>query len=222
MNNKSKNLFCSTYNPCSNNGAIDSMLYSLNRRDNSFDFIITPRNRIINLELEMNPSESNKWSIEAIEPYCVRKEDLEKVFQKEERKEEDKMRDGNRILNIYEDIESKKINQCYDAKIGEIEKESAETKIAEKAKEFALKELKKVFPDYDENRERLILVTHEFKEETQTKINDLNKERRKELIALDEKITEIRAVMEIAETFEQKMDILKAYNVVDKKGVIIK
>ncbi len=181
-----------------------------------------PKDKIRSLEVKHGYSEMPMWEIESINPYLIREEDLEKAFQKQDRKEENKMRDGNRILNIYEDIESKKINQCYNAKIGEIEKESAETKIAEKAKEFALKELKKVFPDYDENRERLILVTHEFKEETQTKINDLNKERRKELIALDEKITEIRAVMEITETFEQKMDILKSYNVVDKKGVIIK
>ena len=108
---KGRKLFCSTSNPYN---AIDSLLYSLNRRDNSFDFIITPRNRITNLDLKMNPSEFNKWSIEAIESYCVRKEDLEKAFQKQDRKEENKMADTRKILNIYEDIETLKIRKNYE------------------------------------------------------------------------------------------------------------
>lgn len=222
MNNKSKNLFCSTYNPYSNNDAIDSMLYSLNRRDNSFDFIITPRNRITNLNFEANPGEFHKWSIEAIEPYCVRKEDLEKVFQKEKRKEENKMADTNKILYVYEDIESIKIREHYDNKIQETEKESGEAKIAQKVREFALKELKKAFPDYDETKQRIIVVDYDLQEQTKKTIEDLNKERRKDLTRLDERLQEIKAMLELAQTFDEKMKVLKAYDVVDNKGVMKK
>lgn len=222
MNNKSKNLFYSTYNPYSNNNAIDSMLYSLNRRDNSFDFIITPRNRIINLNFEANPGEFHKWSIEAIEPYCVRKEDLEKVFQKEERKEEDKMADTNKILCVYEDIVVNKIREHYNKRKDETEKESTEAKIAQKVREFALKELKKTFPDYDETKQRIIVVDYDLQEQTKKIMVELEEERKKDLIKLDERITEIRAILEMAETFEQKMQTLLAYDVVDNKGVMKK
>lgn len=216
---KGKNLFCSTSNPYD---SIDSLLYSLNRRDNSFDFIITPRNRITNLNFEANPGEFHKWSIEAIEPYCVRKEDLEKVFQKEKRKEENKMADANKILYVYEDIVSKKIREHYGKKIEEADKESVEAKIAQKAREFALKELKKTFTDYDETKENLIVIDYNLRGETKKIISGLENERRKDLVSLDERITEIRAMLELAQTFDEKMQVLKAYEVVDKKGVIIK
>ena len=222
MERKGKNLFCGIYNPYYNNDAIDSMLYSLNIRDNYFDFIKTPRKRITSLGVEKNPGEFNKWSLEAIEPYCVRKEDLEKVFQKQDRKEENKMADTRKILNIYEDIETLKIRKKYDEKCEKVESESVESKIAEKVREYAQKELKKAFPDYDESKESIIAVVFNITDETKTKIEELHKERRKEQEKLDKKIQEINAILEIAETFEQKMDILKAYNVVDKKGVIIK
>ena len=132
------------------------------------------------------------------------------------------MADTNKFLYVYEDIVSKKIREHYDEKAEDVESESKEAKVFKKVKEYALKELKASFPNYDETIEKIITLSFSVTEETRKAIEDLNKERRKDLVSLDERITEIRAMLELAQTFDEKMQILKAYEVVDKKGVIIK
>lgn len=139
--------------------------------------------------------------------------------EKEERREENKMADTRKILNIYEDIETLKIRKKYDEKCENVESESTESKIAKKVREYAQKELKKAFLNYDES---IITVTFKFTDETRTKIEEVHKEGRKEQEKLDEKIQEINAILEMAETFEQKMQILLAYDVIDNKGVMKK
>lgn len=168
---------------------------------------------------EINPISEN--------PFCSKEwkkilEDVLSENKKEKRKEENKMADTNKILYVYEDIVSKKIREHYDNKIQEIEKESGEAKIAQKVREFALKELKKAFPDYDETKQRIIVVDYDLQEQTKKTIEDLNKERRKDLTRLDESLQEIKAMLELAQTFDEKMKVLQAYGVVDNKGVMKK
>ena len=221
------NMVCSgkkndgTYNPY-NNSDLDNLLCGLSRQDNNWDYVVLPKNKIRNLEIEQRYDEMPIWNLETIIPWCIRKEDLEKVFPKQDRKEENKMADTNKILYVYEDIESKRIRECYDNKIQETEKESGEAKIAQKVREFALKELKKAFPDYDETKQRIIVVDYDLQEQTKKTIEDLNKERRKDLTRLDERLQEIKAMLELAQTFDEKMKVLKAYDVVDNKGVMKK
>lgn len=221
------NMVCSgkknvgTYNPYHNSN-LYNILCGLSRQDNSWDYVVLPKNKIRSLEVKHGYGEMPMWEIESINPFLIREEDLEKVFQKEERKEENKMADTNKILYVYEDIVSKKIREHYDNKIQETEKESGEAKIAQKVREFALKELKKAFPDYDETKQRIIVVDYNLQEQTKKTIEDLNKERRKDLTRLDESLQEIKAMLELAQTFDEKMKVLQAYGVVDNKGVMKK
>lgn len=221
------NMVCSgkknvgTYNPYHNSN-LYNILCGLSRQDNSWDYVVLPKNKIRSVEVEHGYSEMPMWEIKSINPFLIREEDLEKVFQKEERKEENKMADTNKILYVYEDIASKKIREHYDNKIQETEKESGEAKIAQKVREFALKELKKAFPDYDETKQRIIVVDYDLQEQTKKTIEDLNKERRKDLIRLNESLQEIKAMLELAQTFDEKMKVLQAYGVVDNKGVMKK
>lgn len=142
--------------------------------------------------------------------------------EKEKRKEENKMADTNKILYVYEDIVSNRIREHYNKRKDEVEKESTEAQVAKKVKEFALKEIEKVFPNYDEIKHDIIVVNYNLQEQTKKIMVELGEERKKDLIKLDERITEIRAMLELAQTFDEKMQVLKAYEVVDKKGVIIK
>lgn len=221
------NMVCSgkkndgTYNPYHNSN-LYNILCGLSRQDNSWDYVVLPKNKIRSLDVKHGYSEMPMWEIESINPFLIREEDLEKVFPKQDRKEENKMADTRKILNIYEDIEIVKIRKKYDEKCEKVESESVESKIAKKVREYAQKELKKAFPNYDESKESIITVTFNITDETRTKIEELHKERRKEQKELDEKIQEINAILEIAETFEQKMQTLLAYDVVDNKGVMKK
>lgn len=221
------NMVCSgkknvgTYNPYHNSN-LYNILCGLSRQDNSWDYVVLPKNKIRSLDVKHGYSEMPMWEIESINPFLIREEDLEKVFPKQDRKEENKMADARKILNIYEDIEIVKIRKKYDEKCEKVESESVESKIAKKVREYAQKELKKAFPNYDESKESIITVTFNITDETRTKIEELHKERRKEQKELDEKIQEINAILEIAETFEQKMQTLLAYDVVDNKGVMKK
>lgn len=210
-----------TYNPY-NNSVLDNLFRALSRKDYSWDYAVLPKNKIKSLEVKHGYSEMPTWEIESINPYLIREEDLEKAFQKQDRKEENKMADTRKILDIYEDIETLKIRKKYDEKCEKVESESAESKIAKKVREYAQKELKKAFPDYDESKESIITVTFKITDETRTKIEELHKERRKEQEKLDRKIQEINAILEMTETFEQKMQTLLAYDVVDDKGVMKK
>ena len=216
-----KKIFAGTHNPY-NNSVLDNLFYALSRQDNSWDYVVLPKNEIRSLEVKHEYSEMPTWEIESIDPYLIREEDLEKAFQKQDRKEENKMADTRKILNIYEDIEIVKIRKKYDEKCEKVESESVESKIAKKVREYAQKELKKAFPDYDESKESIITVTFKITDETRIKIEELHKERRKEQEKLDKKIQEINAILEMAETFEQKMQTLLAYDVVDDKGVMKK
>lgn len=221
------NMVCSgkknvgTYNPYHNSN-LYNILCGLSRQDNTWDYVVLPKNKIRSLDVKHGYSEMPMWEIESINPFLIREEDLEKVFPKQDRKEENKMADTRKILNIYEDIEIVKIRKKYDEKCEKVESESVESKIAKKVREYAQKELKKAFPNYDESKESIITVTFNITDETRTKIEELHKERRKEQKELDEKIQEINAILEIAETFEQKMQTLLAYDVVDNKGVMKK
>lgn len=216
-----KKIFAGTHNPY-NNSVLDNLFCALSRQDNSWDYVVLPKNKIRSLDVKHEYSEMPTWEIESINPYLIREEDLEKAFPKQDRKEENKMADTRKILNIYEDIETLKIRKNYDEKCEKVESESVESKIAKKVREYAQKELKKVFPDYDESKESIITVTFKITDETRTKIEELHKERRKEQEKLDKKIQEINAILEMAETFEQKMQTLLAYDVVDNKGVMKK
>lgn len=185
----------------------------------NYDYICIPKNRILNLEAEFNYEEKNKINIECFEPFFWRKEDCEKMFKG---KEENEMEKIEYLLNIYENYQVKKIKKERDEKIEKIQKESPEHKILEKVNDFTLKELQKIFKDYDENKEKIMEINLIFREETDKKIKEIIKDSEKECSLVDLKIQEVKSLLRIAETFEQKMEILKNYDILDKNGRINK
>lgn len=197
----------------------DSLRYYLDRKRPDTNMVIIPEDNILDFELNCDGAMVRSTTIKCLEPLVVEQKLLNELVNC---KEKNKMPDTRKILKIYESIEIEKILKNFDKKIKEVELESVESKITKKVREYAQKELKAAFPDYDESKENIITVTFKKTDETTTKISELYEEKEEELEKLNKKIDEINALADIAETFEQKMEILKAYNIVDKKGVFVK
>lgn len=120
-----------------------------------------------------------------------------------------------RILDLYEEKEIKRIRKEIDEKLEKVELSGEAAKIAKKIKKIAKEELEKKGITDD-----LIDVSYKDTDEViqeKEKILELNTEKRKEL---SETITEIKALLDITENFEQKMKILKSYGVVTQKGTL--
>ena len=120
-----------------------------------------------------------------------------------------------RILDLYEEKEIKRIEKEIDEKLENVELSGEAAKIAKKLRKIAKEELEKKGMT-DDLIDVCYIDTEEVKQEKE-KILELNREKRKEL---RETIAEIKALLDIAENFEQKMKILKSYGVVTQKGTL--
>lgn len=214
------NFFERNYLGIFNDDSLDSLLYSLNFTgfNDEWTHVVIPRTSITNWTREQESIACiPRDTFECIRPYFIDEIDLKENLKEKGKK---KMSDFDKILNLYEDIETDRIKKSYFKEYEKILNESAEAKIAKKVEEYALKELKKVFPDYDETKQNIIVVDWNNSDETKKTIEELEKKRKEEAKKADKIIQEARALLELAENYEQKVEILKAYGILDEKGVL--
>lgn len=114
-----------------------------------------------------------------------------------------------KILNIYMDKMLVKIDREYREKREEILKSD---EIKNKVENFR-KELEKEYKIYA----GINLDIANKTEETLKLINELEEETAKKEKELKEKIREVEVQLEITETYEQKIDVLVNYEILDKK-----
>jgi len=137
-------------------------------------------------------------------------------------------KEGNymKILNIYEDKMASKINKEHEEKRKKILKEDENLKEYNKIKNLVEKYIEKL---EDENiidtlevitelsEFDLITMSTEKTKKTLGKINEINEEKLK---SLDTLIQEVSARLEISETEESKIEVLKLYEILDEHGKI--
>lgn len=138
------------------------------------------------------------------------------------RKENKKNKGENKmekILELYRKNEIAKIDKHYNELLQEERDNSTIGKIVKKLREQSEKELKKVYTDSYYEMKYKINITFDNTPELEEAIKKLIDKRDEELEILKDRIEEIKALTEITETYEQKIDILKNYGILNKEGI---
>lgn len=123
-----------------------------------------------------------------------------------------------KILNIYEDYQIIKIKEKTKKEIQKIEENSPEYKIIKKYEEKMKQELGKIYEE--EFIKEKINSNIIYSQKTLRQKEEIYKIEEKQRIELDMKLQEIKSLLELAENYEQKVEILKAYKVINKNGTI--
>lgn len=112
------------------------------------------------------------------------------------------------LLNIYETRKRNQIMEERDKEIDSLGKDEAYKKIKKVIDEIEKEEIVEIgFSKYD------IHYTNKI----ENKVNEITENYKKLLHKLAETIKEIKAQLELAETYEQKLDVLMNYDIIDKK-----
>lgn len=133
----------------------------------------------------------------------------------------DNMERINNILNLYKEHQIREFDRQCNEDIEFIRKTSVLANVTEKLRKQAKKELEKLYPDKDyEDIKYYIYLGYENDKKTQEAINERLDYRKEQIEKLERNLDDIKALIAIAETFDEKMQILKNYEVIDEDGKI--
>ena len=131
------------------------------------------------------------------------------------------------ILERYKKHQIRLIDDNCDNDIKFIRESSELTKIAYKLETQAKKELKKLYSDnpdkieeIDKNIHNFIYIAAQETPKDREKIEEVYECREAQLKGLIEKIEDVTALISIAETFEEKKEVLENYGIIDGEGKI--
>lgn len=195
---------------------ICSKLDKINKKENlkmfnDYDYIKIPTKNCLNIERESNSINTiSKTELAFIG---------EPIF--ENKKEKEGNNNMEEILKIYEKNQLKKIDNEKAEKIEKIKNESQIGKIVSNLKKQADKELSKIIEDYDKN-ENVINIDFELDPITKKKTHKIVNEAFDKIGNLKNRIEEVKSLLNITENYEQKIEILKNYKILDEKGKIMK
>lgn len=146
-----------------------------------------------------------------VEPYY---EDYKSKKYETENKEENNM---FKILEIYKEKKTKEIEQKYDKQLEDLEFNDPVTVYLHQA-ENTIKEILKTEEDVS-----LVIASNliEFTQETLEKRKEIRDTIHKEKKELNNVIEEIEALLELAPNYEEKLQILRDYGIIDKKKNIV-
>lgn len=125
------------------------------------------------------------------------------------------------ILEIYRKDAIKMIDATADANIAEIRKKSKLGQIFEKVLKYSEKQLKDAYPDNFEIAKNFIYISFDNDGKMQKQIDEEIQKRNEAIESLDEALRDVKALLSITETYEQKIDILKRYEILDKDGLLV-
>lgn len=138
-----------------------------------------------------------------------------------EESEGDNMEKIDNILNLYKRYQIKEIDRQCDEDVKFIKETSELAKVKDKLEKQSKKELEKLYPDKDYKEiEHLIYISYECDDKTRKDIAERLDYRTEQLEKLEQKLDNVKALIDIAETFEQKMEILRNYEIIDEDGKI--
>lgn len=131
----------------------------------------------------------------------------------------DNMEKIDNILERYKKYQIDFINADTETNIALIRENSEIGKLVKKIKKQFAKEIEKLYPE-EKNKENLIDIKYVDTEDLRKEIDEETENYNTRIEALNSDLADAKALIEIAETFEQKMEILKNYNIIDKEGRI--
>lgn len=131
----------------------------------------------------------------------------------------EKENDEMRILDLYKEKQVKLIEQKYDKQIEELEKNDELQVYLEQVTD-TVKEILNLKKE-DDLRIGVATPYIQFTQATIDRKEEIVKLIKEEKLALKEKITEIEALLELAPNYEEKMQILRDYGIIDKKKNIV-
>lgn len=130
----------------------------------------------------------------------------------------------NKILEIYREKQTKEIEKKYDSELEDLEfNDPLQTIVREMTKEMN-NQIKTIYEN-EEIEEPIVidcnLSSQSFTKETIEKRKKIVDKIRAEKQKLNEKISEIQALLELAPNYEEKIKILRDYGIIDKKKNVI-
>lgn len=176
------------------------------------NIIGTDREKDDFLTLKENPSLSFSKEFETLNKSFGKLYDTEILNKKKEGKE-------MKILNIYENKIINKIKEEHKKEMDKILKED------ENVKEYY--KIRKMAEKYNEKMESEVIILGYVNElqiltdKNTEKLNELNEFKKEKYDALDRFLQEVRARLELCETEESKIEVLKLYSILNEKGMII-
>ncbi len=123
-------------------------------------------------------------------------------------KEEVKMKDN--IINIYKKRKIEKINEEYSSLIQKV-KETDEI-------QSIMNDTNRLIQDTNPNRKFPKIELNCYTDETIEKLENLNTHKREKIYNLNCLIEEVEALFDLTTCYEEQMQLLKNYNIIDKKG----
>ena len=127
----------------------------------------------------------------------------------------------DKILEIYRKDMIKMIDKTCDENIQEIRENSELGQIFTKVLEYSQKKIKETYPDNFEKMKDKIYISFDNDDKIQRKIEEEIAEREQAIESLDDILKDVKALLNITETYEQKMDILKRYEILDEDGLLV-
>ena len=150
-----------------------------------------------------------------------RHDEIKNKIKEMEKEKGDNMEKINNILNLYKEHQIREFDRQCNEDIEFIRKTSVLANVTEKLRKQAKKELEKLYPDKDyEDIKYYIYLGYENDKKTQEAINERLDYRKEQIEKLERNLDDIKALIAIAETFDEKMQILKNYEVIDEDGKI--
>ncbi len=135
-------------------------------------------------------------------------------------KTEDKVKDPiDEILNRYRKYQIDFIDAETETNINSIRDNSKIGKLVKKIKKQFASELEKLYPN-ENNKENLIVINYVDTEDLVKAIDEEIENRKTMIKILESDLNDAKTLLAITETYEQKMQILKNYNIIDEKGRI--
>lgn len=134
-------------------------------------------------------------------------------------KEIDDIIKGDNMNNILEIYESRKANKLFEETKAQIEK----VKMADptyKAWKSAVDTINKIYAKDIDRYGEICPREPKLSENSEAKMTELNSSYSNKRRAIDKEIEEIKAQLSICETYEQKQNVLKLYNVINADGKI--
>lgn len=131
----------------------------------------------------------------------------------------DNMEKIDNILERYKKYQIDFIDADTKTNIALIRENSEIGKLVKKIKKQFVKEIEKLYPE-EKNKENLIHIKYVDIEDLRKEIDEEIENRNTRIEALNSDLADAKALIEIAETFEQKMEILKNYKILDNEGRI--
>ena len=146
-------------------------------------------------------------------------DEIKNKIKEMEKEKGDNMEKIEKILERYKKYQIDFIDADTETNIALIRENSEIGKLVEKIKKQFVKEIEKLYPE-EKNKGNLIDIKYVDTEDLRKEIDEEIEKRNTRIEVLNSDLADAKALIEIAETFEQKMEILKNYNIIDEEGKI--